>query len=243
MPLRSKASEFHQVNVILFADSQRVGDCFLLSPAQSQHIHTVLKTQIGERLRIGAINGLLGKGILLNNDRVQIEELSTPPPKKISLDIILALPRPKNLRRCLRTLSNYGVQNIHIVHSYRVEKAYWQSPLLEVSVIQQALIDGLEIAGDSILPSLQFHRYFKPFVEDVAAEFQHECKLVTAKDGTNDQEKLRTSGSTIVAIGPEGGFLPYETELFQATGFESINLGTRILSVENALSAVCAFAL
>jgi len=231
------------VNVLLFADSQRVGDRFLLSPAQSKHVHDVLKAQNGDRLRIGAINGFLGQGLLVEGSSVQIEDLSTPPPKKICLDIILALPRPKNLRRCLRTLSNYGVQNIHIVHSYRVEKAYWQSPLLETSVIQQALVDGLEIAGDSILPSLQFHRYFKPFVEDVAAEFQHECKLITAKDGTNDQQKIRASASTIVAIGPEGGFLPYETELFQANGFESINLGTRILSVENALSAVCAFAL
>lgn len=231
------------MNVLLFADNQRAGERFLLSPAQTKHVRTVLKAQSGDRLRIGAINGFLGHGLLVNDDSVEIEDLSTPPPEKIDLDIILALPRPKNLRRCLRALSNYGVQNIHIVHSYRVEKAYWQSPLLAAPVLQQALLDGLEIAGDSILPNLQFHRYFKPFVEDVAAKFQHECKLVTAKDGTNDQQKLRASASTIVAIGPEGGFLPYETELFQANGFESINLGTRILSVENALSAVCAFAL
>ena len=109
--------------------------------------------------------------------------------------------------------------------------------------MHQALLDGLEIAGDSVLPNLQFHRYFKPFVEDFASKLQHERKLVTAKDGANDWQQLRASRSTIVAIGPEGGFLPYETELFQANGFESINLGARILSVENALSAVCAFAL
>lgn len=231
------------MNVLLFADNQRAGDRFLLSPAQSKHVRAVLKAQNGDRLRIGAINGFLGQGIVLDNDSVQIEHLSTPPPRKINLDIILALPRPKNLRRCLRALSNYGVQNIHIVHSYRVEKAYWQSPLLEAPVIQQALIDGLEIAGDSILPNLQFHRYFKPFVEDIASKFQHEHKLIAAKDGTNDRQQLRASETTIAAIGPEGGFLPYETELFQANGFESINLGARILSVENALSAVCAFAL
>jgi RsmE family RNA methyltransferase len=243
LPLRSQASEFYRVNVLLFADNQRAGDRFLLSPAQTQHVHTVLKAKNGDRLRIGAINGFLGQGILLDNESVQIEDLSTPPPKKIDVDIILALPRPKNLRRCVRALANYGVQNIHIVHSYRVEKAYWQSPLLETPVMHQALLDGLEIAGDSVLPNLQFHRYFKPFVEDFATKLQHERKLVTAKDGANDWQQLRASRSTIVAIGPEGGFLPYETELFQANGFESINLGARILSVENALSAVCAFAL
>jgi len=231
------------VNVLLFADNQREGDYFLLSPAQTKHVHTVLKTKNGDRLRIGAINGFLGQGILLDSNRVQIEDLSTPPPKKINLDIIFALPRPKNLRRCLRALANYGVQNIHIVHSYRVEKAYWQSPLLEAPVLQQALLDGLEVAGDSVLPTLQFHRYFKPFAEDVASMFQHKRKLVIAKDGTKDRQQLRASDSTIAAIGPEGGFLPYEVDLFQANGFQSVNLGTRVLSVENALSAVCAFAL
>ena len=231
------------MNVLLFADSQRAGDRFLLSSAQSKHVQTVLKAKKGDRLRIGAINGFLGHGVLMDNDCVQIESLTTPPPKKTNLDIITALPRPKNLRRCVRALANYGVQNIHIVHSYRVEKAYWQSPLLEASVLQQALLDGLEIAGDSVLPNLQFHRYFKPFVEDVAAKLQYERKLIASTDGANDWQQLCASRSTIVAIGPEGGFLPYETELFQANGFDSINLGTRILSVENALSAVCAFAL
>ena len=52
-------------------------------------------------------------------------------PSRHKFDIVLALPRPKMLRRILRTIAEYGVENLHLVNSARVEKSYWQSPLLQ----------------------------------------------------------------------------------------------------------------
>lgn len=253
MPLCSKAAELSGVNILLFAKEQaeRLGPGdrhqFQLSPIQQTHVFNVLRASLGDRLRIGEINGLVGHGTLQPNGIIQIEHLSSKPPAKPNLDIILALPRPKNLRRCLRASANFGVRNIHVIHSYRVEKSYWQSPLLSESVVQQALLAGLQIAGDTVLPGLHLHRYFKPFVEDVAPTFSHAHKLIAASTGGQLRENrcwpATVTGQTIAAIGPEGGFLPYEVELFQAAGFDIVDLGERILSVENALSAVCAFAL
>jgi RsmE family RNA methyltransferase len=41
----------------------------------------------------------------------------------------------------------------------------------------------------------------------------------------------------ILALGPEGGFIPYEVESFRQRGFTPVSLGDRILSVEVALTA------
>jgi RsmE family RNA methyltransferase len=41
-----------------------------------------------------------------------------------------------------------------------------------------------------------------------------------------------------LAIGPEGGFIPYEIEKLQQAGFAGVHLGARILRVENAVTAL-----
>jgi 16S rRNA U1498 N3-methylase RsmE len=44
-------------------------------------------------------------------------------------------------------------------------------------------------------------------------------------------------------IGPEGGFVPFEIQLAETTIAQRINLGSRILSVDTALTTVLAQAL
>ena len=42
----------------------------------------------------------------------------------------------------------------------------------------------------------------------------------------------------VLAIGPEGGFIPYEVEKLEEAGFDRIHLGSRILRVETAVTAI-----
>jgi RsmE family RNA methyltransferase len=45
-------------------------------------------------------------------------------------------------------------------------------------------------------------------------------------------------GGIALAIGPDGGFLPYEVERFAAQGFLPVACGTRPLRTETALAVL-----
>ena len=77
--------------------------------------------------------------------------LQHSPPDKLPLCLVLALPRPKMLRRILRSVAEFGVAELHLINSYRVEKSYWQSPVLEGGAIREYLLQGLEQSRDMTL--------------------------------------------------------------------------------------------
>ncbi len=129
---------------------------------------------------------------------------------------------------------------LHLIHSYRVEKSYWQSPFLDEDKIEIALIQGLERAGDTVLPRVYQHKRFKPFVEDVLPGVSNDRALLIAHPGANQTLPTDTMTPTTLLVGPEGGFIDYEVDLAQQAGATAVSLGSRILSVDTAVCAVLA---
>ena len=90
--------------------------------------------------------------------------LDKKPPAKLDLTVILALPRPKVLRRLIMDMTSLGVNKLIIVNSYRTQKSYWQSPLL--NRIDEFVFEGLQQAIDTVPLEVELQKRFKPFVED-----------------------------------------------------------------------------
>jgi RsmE family RNA methyltransferase len=168
-------------------------------------------------------------------------DLDTPPPRKLPLTLAVALPRPKMLRRILRAVAEFGVADLHLINSYRVEKSFWQTPVLDPVTVRSYLLQGLEQSRDTVLPTVSCHRRFKPFVEDQLPDLARPCRALVAHPGPYPPCP-RQLGDTpgLVVIGPEGGFIDYEVEKLQQAGCEAVSLGPRILRVENAVSALVA---
>src|SRR5690606_37253975 len=95
--------------------------------------------------------------------------LEEAPPPPLPCTLVLALPRPKVLRRTLQSVAALGIKSIVLLNACRVEKSYWQTPVLGAEQLRDELILGLEQARDTILPAVKQARLFRPFVEDELA--------------------------------------------------------------------------
>ncbi len=164
--------------------------------------------------------------------------LDQPPPPKLPLTLILALPRPKVLNRVLRSVGALGVPRVILLNCFRVEKSYWSSPALHPGSLREQLILGLEQARDTVLPEVVVRPLFKPFVEDeLPAVIKGTLPLVAHPTAASPCPR-EIGGAATLAVGPEGGFIPYEIDKLVSSGFMPVQIGGRILSVETAIPAL-----
>ncbi|MAL96401.1 MAG: 16S rRNA (uracil(1498)-N(3))-methyltransferase [Haliea sp.] len=231
------------MNVLLF----QPGACndagqLRVTGRQLQHLREVHRASPGDSLRVGEINGQLGSAeiLALEDDHALLQvTLDQPPPLRLPVVLVVALPRPKMLRRLLRSAAEFGVEELHLIHSYRVEKSYWQTPVLQQDTVRDYFLQGAEQARDTRLPHLSLHRRFRPFVEDRLPG------LIAGREGLlahpGEAPPCPTGGDSrprLLMVGPEGGFIAWEVEKLLAAGCRQVSLGPRILRVENAVSVL-----
>lgn len=220
-------------------DAQRVR----LSDRRAEHIRKVLRSQQGDTLRLGMLGGQRGTGRIEAIDAQAVlitVQLVDPPPARHRFDLVLALPRPKMLRRILRTVAEFGVGSLHLVQTARVDKSYWQSPLLADAKVDEALRMGLERSRDTIIPQVHRHRLFRPFIEDRLPEIGQGRPCWIAHQDADVGLSAVAGQPAVVMIGPEGGFVPFELTLAEQMGAQKVHLGGRILSVDTAVTTVLA---
>lgn len=227
------------MNLLLFSPEDLQQDATLsVRNRQHRHVREILKANVGDSLKVGAINGNTGTGKVLASGASTTTlaiELNSPPPAALPLKLVLALPRPKMMRRILQTVASLGIKEIHLINSYRVDKSFWQTPWLEADAIREQFILGLEQCGDTLLPTIQLHKRFKPFVEDLLPAIAANTQALVAHPHEADPCPVSLTEATTLAIGPEGGFIPYEIDKLAACGFTPVSLGPRILRVETAI--------
>jgi len=229
------------MNLLLLKPEQIINNQAVITGRQLEHLRTVQRAEVGDTLRIGVLNGLMGQGLIcsLNTEQAQIElQLQSQPPAPLPLTLILALPRPKMLRRILQTVAAMGVKNLYLVNSARVEKSFWQTPIIEPAALEEQLILGLEQARDTQMPRVHLRKLFKPFVEDELAEIIAGSEALVAHPEADQRCPINSPSPITLAIGPEGGFIPYEIDKLNQVGFSTVHLGERILRVENAVPAL-----
>ncbi|WP_447594595.1 16S rRNA (uracil(1498)-N(3))-methyltransferase [Aquipseudomonas campi] len=232
------------MNLLLLEDADFVAaDRVALQGRRLTHLNDVHRATVGDTLRVGRLGGAMGSGTLLELDAahalLQIT-LDQPPPAKLPLTLLLALPRPKMLRRVLQTVSAMGVPRLILLNSYRVEKSFWQTPFLEPEAIREQLILGLEQARDTVLPDVRIEKRFKPFVEDHLPALGAGTLGLVGHPGDYPACPRAVEQPVTLAIGPEGGWIPYEVDKLQAAGLQPVQLGERILRVETAVTALLA---
>lgn len=232
------------MNLLLLEDGDFIAaDRVLLQGRRLKHLQEVHRATVGDSLRVGRLGGLMGQGQLLrlDSDAAELQiNLEQSAPAKLPLTLLLALPRPKMLKRVLQTVASMGVPRLILLNSYRVEKSFWQTPFLQPEAIREQLILGLEQSRDTVLPEVIIEKRFKPFVEDQLPQLAAGSLGLVGHPGAYPACPRTVEGQVTLAIGPEGGWIPYEVEKLASAGLQPVQLGERILRVETAVSALLA---
>ena len=225
------------------------GKAEIIGP-RAEHLLNVVGVSAGDTVRCGVFGGNMGRATV---DKTSSEnelphltlspQLDKTPPPASTIELICALPRPKMLRRMVRSCAELGIKNITLINSFRVEKSYWQSPLLSEENLRAFCIDGLQQAGDTVLPTINLRKRFKPFVEDELPEMlQNKSGLLAHPGGDKVLSDIRRSNNSacLLAIGPEGGFIEYEVQSLVAAGLIQFSLGPRILRCDTVIPYLAA---
>lgn len=236
------------VNLILLDDRDRMASGQVtLADARAAHLLNVLKVTPGREVRVGVLDGPFGVGTVsgVQDGRVTMHcvfDADTPP--RPAVDVLLALPRPKVMRRLWAQLAALGVGQIILTNAERVERPYFDTHVLDEACYRPLLIEGMQQARDTRLPVVSIHRQFKMLVEDhLDTMFGAGLRLVAHPSSTRSAgSAIRENGDerVLLAIGPEGGWNGFEVALLEAHGFRQISLGPRTLRVDTACTALLA---
>lgn len=184
--------------------------------------------------------------------------------ERCRVDLLLAIPRPSRLAQLLPVIASQGVDRLVLLGAERVERAYFGSRLVcEDKDRRMLLTNGLmQCCVDYHLPELliekslnRFLQYSKvlaaydsnndeeviriiahPPYSDVGIEAQSSrlslCDLMEQVSVLPTRKPLRL----VIAVGPEGGWIPSEVDAFVARGFRTYDIGNRILRTDTAVS-------
>jgi RsmE family RNA methyltransferase len=233
--------------IIVEADEFGATGEVTVSGARAAHLLNTLKVAPGQTVRLGLLDGPLGIGTVMSasGDRVTLRcELGATAPPRPRVDLLLALPRPKVLRRLWPQLAALGVGRIALTNAARVERNYFDTHVLAPACYRPLLIEGLQQARDTRLPPVSIHRQFRILVEDeLDGLFGRGLRLVGDPRATRPAgEAVRAAAPdrALVAVGPEGGWNDFELELLESRGFQPVGIGRRTLRVDTACVALLA---
>jgi len=230
------------MNLILLFESDFTGEGRVrLTGRRLQHVTAVHRAREGDALTVGLAGGRIGRGVVtrLDGEALDLEvTLDREPPPPLALTLVVALPRPKVLNRLIAGAASLGIKRVILMNAWRVEKSYWSSPRLDPSNLLHQSILGLEQARDTVMPSIETRRLFRPFVENELPAIARDTLALVPHPGAAMPCPRAVTEPVTLVIGPEGGFIEQEIASLERIGFTPVSLGERILRVETAVAAV-----
>ena len=238
-----------------------------LADARAAHIVGVLRAASGQMVRVGMLDGPLGAGTVTSvaNGTVTLRcRFDGTPPPIPPVDLLLALPRPKVLRRLWAQLAALGIGRIMLTNAERVERNYFDTHVLAPETYRPLLIEGLQQARDTRLPRVSVHRQFRILIEDeldsltdattrLVADPRAETSIAHALEAPHPNRAgeagraggvappaslAASNGRVLLAVGPEGGWNAFELQLLERHRFQPVGMGARTLRTDTACVAL-----
>jgi RsmE family RNA methyltransferase len=240
------------VNLLLLEPAEiRPDGTSVVSASRARHLRDVLRVQPGHEVRAGVVDGGIGNCTVLALDAYAVTLKCTfeETPARPSVDLLLALPRPKVMRRLWSQVAALGVGRIILTNAARVERNYFDTHVLDPDNYRPLLLEGLQQARDTHLPVVSIHRRLKVLLEDDLDVLCPTGSRLVAQPGSRETfttalgttpSRERGERRTLLAVGPEGGWTDFELDLLATHGFAAVGMGGRTLRSDTACVALLA---
>eukprot|EP00035_Acanthoeca_spectabilis_P019687 m.429268 g.429268 ORF g.429268 m.429268 type:complete len:296 (+) comp16981_c0_seq1:855-1742(+) len=227
------------------AESVVVGVALLTDERRVTHIHTVIKAAVGDTLKVGEVDGLMGTAVVLAGShesyrlRVRLSVLP-PPPSPVTL--VLALPERTVFTQVLHQVTVLGVKRVYVIGAAAVPASEWGAHQLQREAIAETLTLGLEQTIDTTMPRVYLRQDTARFVRSELPELLAESRglMLARQPGETVQldECHKTTEPTTLLVGPLANFTEVEEQRFQELGFKPVSFGPRALQVTAAVHAL-----
>lgn len=230
------------MNTILLEKKDFItADTVALTDYRLEHMRKVLKSTSGSICKVGLLNDKLGHGEVLDINEKSVTlrvTLDTPPPPALDVVLACAMQRPQTYKKVLHIAITMGIKKLFFFGSFKVEKSYWDSPVLSEDIFRREAVTALEQCCDTVMPQVEYQRYFKKFIEDDLPRLSAGRTVYIAHPICGEAFPAAPATPALLLVGPEGGFTDYEVSRLLETGACGGTLGKRILRTETALPAL-----
>ena len=230
------------MNLLLLDPEELRGDgTFVVSDRRAQHLRAVLGVEVGSTVRAGIIGGAIGTAdvvAIIHDDITLRFKATAATDARVSVDLVLAIPRPKVITRTIEIAASFGVGRIELTNAWKVDKSYLGSPRLDAGALALAARFGAEQGATTRIPTIRVReRLMELLDEQFIRPSTAEMRLIAHPHAPPIESVVLDVKPTVLAIGPEGGWIDRELETFVERGFKPVSIGTPILRVEAAVAA------
>jgi len=247
------------MNIILF-EINELGKPLPRRDERTEHLLKVLRKKPGDSFDAGLLGGQRGMGIIekINFDGSVLYslKLNETPPARLPIRIAVGFPRPIQLRRLLRDLSNLGIAAVDLMGTELGEKSYRDTKLFDTGGARAALIEGAVQARDTSIPELAQYASLEAWLNEHPWDTRDAASSTAGLSGLFERrtsplliaaDNVRPEGAlsrmspalqpVVVAIGSERGWSDHERDLLEHAGFLRLSMGERALRTETACIA------
>lgn len=219
----------------------------ILDKNQSHYLTRVLRVSTGQHLQLFNGDGCdyLATITAIDKHNVHVHISDKQPldrESNLKTTLAFSIIKLERLEWLLQKATELGANGfIPLVCRYTDGK-YRTQYQRKVERMQQIIISSCEQCGRATLPTLEPPIKFAAFIKQV-----HECQDTSSKLLLHPYQSTRidskhTPNSALIVSGPEGGFSQQEVDHAHTYGFQSVQLGARILRAETAPIAALSMA-
>jgi len=214
-----------------------------LPETAARHAVTVLRLQAGDMLNL--FNGEGGEyratlvAVSKRETRVRLTQFqATERESPVDITLALGISAGERMDYSLQKATELGVSAIAPLATERsVVKLAGERAGKRLQHWQHVVIAACEQCGRNRVPAVA---PVQKLFDYLAAVDRNQRLLMLSPDADTPLKRVAPAAAAVLLIGPEGGLAPAEYQAAQASGFEPVRLGPRILRTETAPVAALA---